>query len=224
MHGILPRPVLGQRFESCPICLVESSNRGFHANLRERIREQTLHGEQYLGNGQGQAPIVLDYVDSHVPVATHVRMGDSSEESDGGRDHGIQLWKDDVQEELATLVRTARWPNDRRREMSELCVDGHEIDPVRDLFVLVLQQFDLPAVVAPVRRYLLGHLVQAGAAETRVHQGGEHLGRIMNSNSPPLICTKPLVDLLNKTKAQLTSNQLGTRAISWNSGHLFFVY
>lgn len=188
MHRILGRPMAGQHLKTLSIRLVHPSQRRFHANLKrvsfyqlfhsllspphlcKRIRQQALHGQQYLGYRQRQTPIMLDNVDGHVAVPRNVWVDDLGEEPDGGRKHGIELGHHDVQKELAALVRTARRPHNGRREVRQLIINGHKLNAVCDLIVLVLQPLYLPVIV-PVKlhRALLGHVDEAGVAEARVH-------------------------------------------------------
>lgn len=59
----------------------KTGHQNHNAYIGKRIGEQALNGEQYLGNGQCKTPVMLDDVDAHVSVSTHVRMNDFGEEA-----------------------------------------------------------------------------------------------------------------------------------------------
>jgi hypothetical protein len=42
--------------------------------LAERIRQQTLHGNEHLDNSHCQGPVVVNKVDSNISVPRHVRV------------------------------------------------------------------------------------------------------------------------------------------------------
>lgn len=105
--------------------------------------------------------------------------------------------------------------------MRQLIINGDEINSIRHLVIFILQS-DFPVVIpSKLRGNLLGHVDETGATEARVHERGEHL---LGKEKKNIVIVRFKRDPWGKKELQLTSNQLGTLATSWNNGQRFFVY
>lgn len=100
-------------------------------HLTERVGEKTLNGDENLGDGERETPVVLYRVDAHVAVPRDVRMKDPREEANSGRAHGVAVGHLQVQVEQAALVRAADGARDSRLPVDALRVQGQSFDAFR---------------------------------------------------------------------------------------------
>ena len=89
MHGVFPRPEACDAVVLRGAALVEAADVGLHADVAVGVRQEGLDADQHLGDRQRQAPVVVDGVEPHVPVATDVWMEDLCDEADDWRSHWV---------------------------------------------------------------------------------------------------------------------------------------
>jgi hypothetical protein len=89
VHGVVPRPQFREPLKLRPLREVHAADLRLHAHMAVGVGEQRLDTDEDLGDGEGQAPVVVDRVEAHIPVAADVRVKDPRDEAHNWRSHGI---------------------------------------------------------------------------------------------------------------------------------------
>ena len=89
MHGVLPCPNSSYALEVFMVLFVESSYVWLHADLAVGVGEQRLDADEDLGDGECQAPVVMDGVQANVTMLADVGVKYTRDETDNWRPHGI---------------------------------------------------------------------------------------------------------------------------------------
>lgn len=81
MHGIFPSPQLCHFVKLFSLSQVHLSNLWFHAHETVRVCQQRLYRDKNFGYSQGQAPVMMNRIQSYISVSADIRVKYFGDES-----------------------------------------------------------------------------------------------------------------------------------------------
>ena len=134
------RKLPGNNIEGLLVSSVEMTNLWLHAGITVRVRQQTLYGDEDLGQGEARDPVaLLDAVNTNVSVTVHVRMEDLCQESDLWRPERVKHGDLEIQVEDASFIRTSYRASDGGLPVVVAGVQGFGLDTLRSILSQTLK-------------------------------------------------------------------------------------